>query len=180
MGENIMQNRDKMSKADWDKEAKKYYQFSREAIDKKEESFQRCDTDGFLTQQILSDTSNLERARAELCEKQGKHEFLGLYDGERRLKAKIILVEDKFQPWSKTKNPVWFLEDSEAERYGRKFMPFNNGRGKSRILNSFGLKELEVIADAWAKSEWAGWTHYIKYYRVDNEWGQKDKIKKVN
>ena len=171
-----MLNRNKMTKADWNNEAKKYINLSNEAIDRKEESFQRCDTDGFLTQQVLADTSRLERARAELCEKKGKHEFLGLYDGKRRLKAKIILVEDKFTPWSKTKNPVWFLEDDEAEKYGRKFMPFNNGRGKSRILNSFGLKELRVLSDAWAKSEWAGWTHYIKYYRVDNEWGQNDKL----
>ena len=173
-----MENRENMTTADWNKEAKKYMALSQNDINKKEESFQRCDTDGFLTQQILADTSRLERARAELCEKKGKHDFLGLYDGNRRLKAKMILVEDKFTPYSKTKNPVWLLEDSEAEKYGRRFMPFNNGRGKSRILNSFGLKELEVIADAWAKSTWAGWTHYIKYYRVNDEWGQKDQIKK--
>tara|TARA_A100001015_G_C14711561_1_gene602280 strand:+ start:188 stop:724 length:537 start_codon:yes stop_codon:yes gene_type:complete len=171
-----MLNRNKMKKADWNKEAKKYIASSREYIERKEESFQRCDTDGFLTQQVLADTARLEEARAELCKKQGKHDFLGLYDGKRRIKAKVILVEDKFTPWSKSKNPVWFLEDSEAERYGRKFMPFNNGRGKSRILNSFGLKELRVFADAWAKSTWAGWTHYIKYYRVDDECGQKDKL----
>ena len=126
-----MQNRENMTKADWDKEAKKYMALSQDAIDQKEESFQRCDTDGFLTQQILADTSRLERARAELCEKKGKHDFLGLYDGNRRLKAKMILVEDKFTPYSKTKNPVWLLEDSEAEKYGRRFMPFNNGRGRA-------------------------------------------------
>ena len=173
-----MLNRNKMTKADWNNEAKKYINLSNEAIDKKEESFQRCDTDGFLTQQVLADTSRLERARAELCEKKGKHNFLGLYDGNRRLKAKMILVEDKFITWSKVKNPVWLLEDSEAEKYGRRFMPFNDGRGRSRILNSFGLKELEVVADAWAKSTWVGHTHYITYYRVNDEWGQKDQIKK--
>jgi hypothetical protein len=172
----MIKDRNKMTKADWDKEAKKYFDLSQEAIEKKEESFQRCDTDGFLTQQVLADTSRLERARAELCQKLGKHEFLGLYDGKRRLKAKMILVEDKFITWAKVKNPVWLLEDSEAKKYGRRFLPFNNGRGKSKILNSFGLKELRVLSDAWAKGEWVGHTHYIKYYRVNNEYGQKDKL----
>ena len=173
-----MQNRENMTKADWNKKAKKYIALSQNALDQREESFQRCDTDGFLTQKVLDDSARLERARAELCEKKGKHDFLGLYDGNRRLKAKMILVEDKFITWAKVKNPVWLLEDSEAEKYGRRFMPFNDGRGRSRILNSFGLKELEVVADAWAKSTWVGHTHYITYYRVNDEWGQKDQIKK--
>ena len=170
-----MQNRENMTKADWDKETKKFSNLSSKAIDDKEESFDRCDTDGFLSQQVLADISKLESARANLCKKQGKHYFLGLFDGQRRLKAKIILV-DSFNPMANGKNPVWLLEDSAAEKYGRRFMPYNNAKGTSRVLNSLGLKESTVVADAWATRKYVGWTHYVHYYRVNNEWGEKDQL----
>ena len=70
-----MKNRENMTTADWNKEAKKYIALSQNALDQREESFQRCDTDGFLTQKVLDDSARLERARSELCEKKGKHDF---------------------------------------------------------------------------------------------------------
>lgn len=56
-----------------------------------EESFQRCDTDGFLSQWACNITARLKRAEATVAENGGMAIFPALYDLKgNRAKAKLI------------------------------------------------------------------------------------------
>lgn len=59
-----------------------------------EASFQRCDTDGFLSQWASGLTAREKRLQADIVEAGGKAEFTGLFDRETgdRVKAKIVHV----------------------------------------------------------------------------------------
>jgi hypothetical protein len=53
-----------------------------EADRKAEESFERSDTDGFLSQWALNITARKDRLQAELLENGGRSEFLALFDAD--------------------------------------------------------------------------------------------------
>lgn len=56
------------------------------------ESFQRCDTDGYLSQWASGITAREHRMNADLIEAGGVHEFAALFDAEtgERVRAKLI------------------------------------------------------------------------------------------
>jgi hypothetical protein len=97
------------------------------------------------------------------------HSFVGLYQGTRRVKAKKILG---------TYGYTWLLHKEEQPNFeGRTFLPFSAGSGKSKILNSFGLKELPVTSSAWVSyPKNGGYYSFPVYYRVNNEWGENDTL----
>lgn len=116
-----------------------------EAADREQmahESFERCDTDGFLSQWAHGFIAQEKRAHADLLENNGEHVFTGLYEGDRRVAAKVIQVKNKFS--YKTES-TWILRDDEASKFGRKFIPFDYS-GKGKIQKSLGLTQ---------KQEWA-------------------------
>lgn len=63
-------------------------------------SFDRCDTDGFLTQWAHGRCADLERRKAQLAEAGGQHTFPALFDLSGNLVA-AKLVDSKFggQVW---------------------------------------------------------------------------------
>jgi hypothetical protein len=130
------------------------------------ESFERCDTDGFVSQWCSGLSAQLAKAKAELTENGKRAEFTGLYEGERRLKAKV--VDGKF-------GCVWLLHEAEANRFGRKFIPM--GR-RSKVQKALGLHEAREMAPAWAAINGSGKglsglaTARVVTYRTDREsWG---------
>jgi hypothetical protein len=76
---------------EWAEKAKEYEVSAEQSLSRAKESFERCDTDGFLSQWASERNSYLDQAKKELCLKQGVHSFVGLYQGTRRVKAKKIL-----------------------------------------------------------------------------------------
>ena len=63
-----------------------------------EESFQRCDTDGFLTQWAHGLTAEKCRLQAQIEENGGVWEFPALFDLEgNRVRAKLISTYDRFR-----------------------------------------------------------------------------------
>lgn len=150
----------------WRAEAKR-------AREREEESFQRSDTDGCVTQWCLNFTAQEADRRAQICEEGGTASFQGLYEGFRRVKAKLIDTDF---------GRCWLLDDSEyrliAAR-GKRFVPCEGYRRKSRILAQLGLAERYERAAAWAKTSapkgakgFSGLTSlFIKVYRTGDEWG---------
>lgn len=104
-----------------------------------EESFQRCDTDGFLSQWALGLSAQKASLNASIADNGGKALFIGLYRGDERILAKII--DGQFgRSW-------YLLEPIE----GRRFIPFT-GFGphakKSRVQKALGLCERLEEQDA--------------------------------
>lgn len=111
----------------------------------REESFQRCDTDGFLSQWADGINARLDERRASLLRAGGKSTFPGLYHGTRRVNAKLI-ERPSFKGWGT--DLVWLLADTEATRYGRRFIPHGNS---SKVQRSLGLRERQEWAEARAE-----------------------------
>lgn len=105
------------------------------------ESFERCDTDGFLSQWASDISAQELEAKADILERGGVAWFPGLYDGERRVAAKII--HGRY-------GKVWMLREDEQQRYGRKFIPVLK-RMRPRVQRELGLTEVAELAPADAK-----------------------------
>jgi hypothetical protein len=114
------------------------------ALEMKEESFQRCDTDGFLSQWASGITADLNREKANLLKTGGYSQFPVLCDAEGKvLASKIYRFADKFRPdqWNAPMVRKWKLSDEDAAKYGRKWIPVAGYSGKSRIQKQMGLHE---------------------------------------
>lgn len=127
------------------------------------DSFERSDTDGFLTQWSCGLTAELSSTRAKILEANGTDTFIGLYDGNRRVAAREIDTQY---------GSSWLLSDDEAARYGRKFIPTGE---TSRVQRKLGLREAEERAPAWAKLDGRGTglsgTAWVATYRSGDKWG---------
>lgn len=105
-----------------------------------EESFQRCDTDGFVSQWAHGVHARLLQAQAEIERNDGMADFPALFDEERRVDAKLI--EGRY-------GMVWLLSSAEGARYGRKFVPrdtshWDSGHryfSRSRVQAKLGLHQ---------------------------------------
>lgn len=157
---------------DWAAEAAKHHAAATRSYRHAEESFARSDTDGALTQYCDGLTGRLERRLAEICENEGRDTFLGLYDGDRRVKARMMTFADKFRGYGTVTK--WLLHDDEVERYGRKWIPVGEN---SRIQKQLGLSERHEMAPAWAKVMGSGTglsgltSCYIGSFRTGDKWG---------
>lgn len=112
------------------------------------ESFERCDTDGFVSQHCSDLNGRLANARAKIVEDGHRAVFVGLYEGERRVLAKLI--DTKF-------GRAWLLDESETgliARRGKKFLPHG---ARSRVLKDLGLNEAKELAPAWASFGGSGY-----------------------
>ena len=85
-------------------------------------SFERCDTDGALSQWGLRMNADLNRLKARIFQNGGVSTFTGLYQGDRRVKARII--DTKF-------GIAWLLHEDEADLIaarGKPFLPTDTNR----------------------------------------------------
>lgn len=135
------------------------------------ESWERSDTDGCVSQ-WCDDKSAIEaEVRAEILDNGGRSVFPGLYEGERRVAAK--LVRGRYPEWDP--KLIWLLRDDEAERFGRRFIPHG---ARSRVQKELGLAERNEWAPAWAKLDGTGTglsglaTLFTRVFRTGEEWGE--------
>ena len=131
-------------------------------------SFERCDTDGFLSQWSSNMHGQLELTRASIVENGGVSQFAALFQGDRRVKAKQ--VETKF-------GTAWVLHEDEVDliaRRGKVFLPF--GRN-SRVLRELGLRQGFELAPAAACLDGQGrglgslHTVHVAVFRTGCKWG---------
>jgi hypothetical protein len=133
-----------------------------------EESFQRCDTDGFLSQWALGLAAREREDQAIIAENGGMSEFVGLYEGDRRVAARLI---------DTAYGTCWLLHDVEEAHFGRRFIPFNES---SRIQKKLGLKERSEMAPARAKIVGTGrglsGNAWVATVRIGDKWGLDAKL----
>jgi len=137
------------------------------ARQRRQESFERSDTDGFLTQWAFGKTSQLDTRRMNILENGGKDEFTGLYEGDRRVKAKMLEGE-----WG----TYWLLHESETDLIAQRGKPFLPTGQRSRVQKTLGLSERREMDWAWARMEGRGTglsgTCWVASFRTGDEWGQ--------
>jgi hypothetical protein len=77
------------------------------------DSFERSDTDGFLSQWASDLSARKHLLAAEIAEAGGQHEFPGLFDAAgRRVKAKIVKVIDQYRGFGKQRKEIWLVLDA--------------------------------------------------------------------
>jgi hypothetical protein len=139
-----------------------------DALRNREESFQRCDTDGFLSQWASGILATLRETQAAIVAAGDRAEFVGLYDGDRRVAATLIYG---------LYGPAWMLRrEDEEPRYGRRFVPFVGVDGTSRVQKNLGLRERREMAPAAARITGEGHglsgRAWVETFRTGDRWGQ--------
>ena len=157
--------------------AEEYRDKANECEAAREESFQRCDTDGFLSQWASGMTSQLARAKEQLAEDGWLSDFQGLYfikTGERAA-AKPIKTKygwrwafvDKFDRFIE----VTLYDGRTACHVAKMFLPYRPKRAMT--LGRYGLCEFteRVPANARLASNGTGLSGncWVEVYREDRD-----------
>ena len=155
---------------DWSELADRLEGKSHKQFTAQHESRERCDTDGFVSQWAHGICGEEIRTKAEIARNNGLATFNGLFEGNRRIKARVI--QTRF-------GSSWLLHEDEADliaKRGKQFLP----TGKtSRVLKSMGLEQREETAPAWATLDGSGTglsgNVWRKVFRRGDKWGQDAK-----
>jgi hypothetical protein len=108
-------------------------------------SFERSDTDGFLSQWASGITAQEHRLAADLLEQGGQSSFAGLFDAQgRRIKAKTVEVEDRYKGYGT--RSLWLVLDGNDNALA--WIPRQYSR---RINRKTGDLEEEVKPSARSK-----------------------------
>lgn len=150
------------------KTAQEWREESARYMERREESFQRCDTDGAITQYFDGVNSSLALRKASIAENGGMDTFPALFHKEtgKRVRAKIISVQNKFAPWN---GPVdrWMFVDLNGKATGT-YLPAGRNSRKQKQLGYFQGTEL---APADAKIDGRGYglsgVVWVATYRTD-------------
>lgn len=137
----------------------------------RQESWERSDTDGFLSQWASGLNAQLAREKADLLDAGGISTFPALYDREtgKRVKAKIVQVADRYSYVEGAKKPLWLVLDSADEAVY--WLPAYKGDSKRSKLYKLGFEERDEEAPAAAKMDGRGrglsGTAWVTTYRTD-------------
>jgi len=134
------------------------------------ESFDRCDTDGFVSQWAHSKLAALEETKAEIAAAGGTAEFPGLFrrsDGVR-MRAKLVSYYCQFAYRTKW---AWSFRDSEG-RVDRSAPSIPDTRSKRGKLWKLGYEVRQERAPASAKLTGSGTglggSVWVEVYRTDD------------
>jgi hypothetical protein len=101
------------------------------------DSFERCDTDGFLSQWASQIGAQCNARKAELLMNGGCAQFPVLCDAEGNVVAdKVFTFTNKFASWTTVQK--WKVDEA---KYGRRWIPLAGYSGKSRVQAALGLHE---------------------------------------
>lgn len=149
--------------------AEEYRKLSAGSSSAKEESFDHCDTDGFLSQWAHGLHSSLYSRLAELAENNWMSEFPALFysANNQRVPAKIIYVKDKFS-YNGGMKSLWAIIDQKTGKFTGQFLPTGKN---SRKQKSAGMYEGVELAPAYAKIDGTGYglsgRAWVSVYRTD-------------
>lgn len=111
--------------------------------------------------------SNLYLRKADITEMGNTDIFLGLYEGTRRVKAKLI--KTKF-------GECWLINEDETDLIAKRGKPFLPHSENSRILKGLGLREARERAPAWACMDGKGYGNsgsaWVISFRTGSKWGE--------
>tara|TARA_B100000745_G_scaffold192726_1_gene126762 strand:+ start:28556 stop:29035 length:480 start_codon:yes stop_codon:yes gene_type:complete len=146
------------------KTAQEYRDMAADSARKRQESFDRCDTDGFVSQYCDGLNRNLYLRMAEIAENGGKAEFRGLFLRETGERVKAVLREGQWGYY-------WMLLDANGKPTGT-FVPDSKGTKRSKMYKlGFEVRMEMVPADARFGGSGKGFsglsTVYIETYRTD-------------
>lgn len=123
-------------------------QEAKDALRRQEESWERSDTDGFLSQWANGMTASLNRRKIEVLKAGGYAQFWVLCHGDTVISSESVTFSLHDQPWIKTTK--WKVENEHLHiTNGRKWIPVQRGDKPGRIAKSFGLHEEQ----RWFKAE---------------------------
>lgn len=124
------------------REAEKLRQMAREQNARAAESFERCDTDGFLSQWAQGITADKYRMQADIAENGGMAAFPALFD----LEGNLVPAREAYGKWGS----FWSLLDGNGDRTGDTFNESRAASDKLRIKNDAkkGYYVGEVLAPA--------------------------------
>lgn len=148
--------------------ARKHRENANAADARVRESIERSDTDGFLSQWAGGLTAGKERLAAEIAENGDRDYFVGLYQGDRRVKAMQL---------SGQYGPYWLLEESETALIAERGKPFVPMGSRSRVQKKLGLREAQELAPAYATIAGSGTglsgaaSCYVTSRRSGSRWG---------
>jgi len=133
-------------------EAKRLVEHGDKRLRDKEESFQRCDTDGFLSQWAAGITASEMHLKAAILRQGGTSIFRGLYYKSQRLKAKMVSVYNEYT-FSDEMKWCCDLTDPLTDEItkSRKWIPTRRLGGNSRIQNQLGIYEADERDWAWVR-----------------------------
>lgn len=132
--------------------AAKLEEEARDNLRREEESFQRSDTDGFLSQWAFTIGAELKREQAAILKDGGYARFPVLIEVAtgKVLATKTVTFATQYEPFYRPGRTVWRLDDADAQRLGRRWIP-RAGSRKSRIQRQLGLIEVDRWFPAFAK-----------------------------
>jgi len=135
-----------------EKTAEEWRQDAARQEDIRENSWERSDTDGFLTQWAAGINSSLSIRKAEIAENGGLWDFPALCDAKtgERIKAKRVYVANKFAPWNGDV-ACWIVLDEND-----KAILWLPAGAKSRKQKALGFCEKRELAPADAVLEGRG------------------------
>lgn len=97
-------------------------------------SFERCDTDGFMSQWASGVTATVREAEAVLIENGGLVEVEALFDLEGNLVSTHNFM--RTNQFSHSEELVWRTSDDFVARGGKRFLTLSEARkGKTRYVN---------------------------------------------
>lgn len=133
-----------------------------------QDSFTRCDTDGFLSQWASGLTAELKRREAEIIDNGGWYEFSALFDlSGNRVRAKLVKQSVYGAHW--LKEYAWMFFDNNDKPTGKFVKAFP--KRDSTMVNK-GYREGHELADAQAFMNGEGHglsgTAWVDVRRLDN------------
>lgn len=125
------------------KEAERLEAEQNRHLERREESWQRSDTDGFLTQYFQAVWAEEAKSNARLLKEHGgyaRFPVLVCVETGEVVATKVYAFEDTFRPdhWNAPMVYRWKLPDELAEKAGRKWLPTG---AKSKVQKNLGYRE---------------------------------------
>lgn len=123
--------------AEWDAMAESLRASMKAQYDAAVKSFERCDTDGFLSQWASRMTGDADGAAVELCKARGLTTVSVLLDIET---GEIASTHHKWGDFG----PFWVLNDAAAEKSGKRFVNESQAQRKATFLKNMAAKGFKV------------------------------------
>jgi len=137
----------------WDAIAQQERESAKAAEQKRAESIERSDTDGFVSQWAHGVMAQKHNLAAQIAEQGGTWTFQGLFDREtgERVKAKIVRVEDRYSYGRRVSKWIVLDERDNAVHW----IPAYKS-GKNSKLYKLGFEERDEVAPAVADLSGSG------------------------
>lgn len=92
------------------------------------DSFDRCDTDGFLSQWASGISGRLAAAKAEIARNHGYVEARALFHVGGELDGQVASTHEHYGQWGM----CWVLNDAAAQRFGKRFFSPSKARSDAK------------------------------------------------